>query len=455
MAFVAITLFQSPLTAFLTAASTTMKVSSAAAAQISAALAPGDFTIFLISNGVQSEIVYCTGAVGTTATITRAQEGTVASNFAVNTSVRFVWTPVGVQAQAGGGSAGITIAGDNSTAVTGGPFDFVVDTPYQALTAGTGISVSGGPFNWTITNTLPGSVTTPTVVTGSGVADVTPISGGYNVDVPLINFTNGTGISITGTWPNFTVTNTAPASGGSGTVTSVTAGGGITVTGTPTVAPVVALTPTGISAGTYGGITINVYGQISAVASSLITSITSSDSSITVAAPVAGVVDIKAPDATTSVKGRVKLAVPNVAGSSDPADSTSAVSPAGVAAVLAAAVPIIVSADIVNVALPSASYSNIIVSSASPINLAAGKTAIVRCQVDVADTATPTNIPNFGISLFLGVTFIDGNEDNTACGSRELVVKLTGPQTGTLILATTPMVGAFTVQSRSITVISN
>jgi hypothetical protein len=64
-------------------------------------------------------------------------------------------------------------------------------------TAGTGISVSGGPIttsgSLTITNTAPDQT---------------------------VAISSGTGISVSGTYPNFTVTNTAPSSGG--TVTSVT-----------------------------------------------------------------------------------------------------------------------------------------------------------------------------------------------------------------------------------------
>ena len=64
------------------------------------------------------------------------------------------------------------------------------------LTAGTGISVSGGPI------TSSGSIT----VTNSAPDQV-------------VALTAGTGIGVTGTYPNFTVTNSAPSSGG--TVTSV------------------------------------------------------------------------------------------------------------------------------------------------------------------------------------------------------------------------------------------
>jgi len=66
-----------------------------------------------------------------------------------------------------------------------------------AATAGTGISVSGSPITTsgtlTITNTAPDQT---------------------------VALTAGTGISTSGTYPNFTITNTAPSSGG--TVTSVT-----------------------------------------------------------------------------------------------------------------------------------------------------------------------------------------------------------------------------------------
>jgi mucin-19 len=80
------------------------------------------------------------------------------------------------------------------------------------LTASTGISVSGGP------------------ITGSGSITVTNTAPDQTVVL-----TAGTGISTSGTYPNFTITNTSPSSGG--TVTSVGGTGtvnGITLTGTVT-----------------------------------------------------------------------------------------------------------------------------------------------------------------------------------------------------------------------------
>jgi hypothetical protein len=79
------------------------------------------------------------------------------------------------------------------------------------LTAGTGISISGGPI------TSSGSIT----VTNSAPDQVVSLTAGSNV-------------TITGTYPNFTIA--ANGGGGSGTVTSVAASGGttgLTFTGSP------------------------------------------------------------------------------------------------------------------------------------------------------------------------------------------------------------------------------
>jgi hypothetical protein len=67
-------------------------------------------------------------------------------------------------------------------------------------------------------------------ITGSGTLTITNTAPDQTVAI-----TSGTGISVTGTYPNFTVTNTAPSSGG--TVTSVSGTGtvnGLTLTGTVT-----------------------------------------------------------------------------------------------------------------------------------------------------------------------------------------------------------------------------
>jgi hypothetical protein len=75
----------------------------------------------------------------------------------------------------------------------------IANTGVTQATAGTGISVSAGTGNVTITNTAPDQT---------------------------VSIASGTGISVSGTYPSFTVTNTSPSLGG--TVTSITAGTGLT-----------------------------------------------------------------------------------------------------------------------------------------------------------------------------------------------------------------------------------
>jgi hypothetical protein len=86
-------------------------------------------------------------------------------------------------------SAGVGISYNNGTGViTNAAPDQVV-----AVTASTGIAVTGAYPNFTIENTAPDQV---------------------------VALTASTGISVTGTYPNFTITNTAPSSGG-----TITGGG--------------------------------------------------------------------------------------------------------------------------------------------------------------------------------------------------------------------------------------
>lgn len=110
------------------------------------------------------------------------------------------------------------------------------------LAAGTGVTVNsdiGGVI--TVTNTAPDQ----TVV-----------------------LNNGAGISISGTYPDFTVTNTAPSSGG--TVTSIIAGTGLSG-GTITSSGTIALDNTAVTAGSYGAAsktltaTVNAQGQLTAL----------------------------------------------------------------------------------------------------------------------------------------------------------------------------------------------
>jgi hypothetical protein len=111
-----------------------------------------------------------------------------------------------------------------------------------AATAGTGISVTGSP------------------ITTSGTLNITNTAPDQTV---VLNA--GTGISTSGTYPNFTITNTNLSSGG--TVTSVASGTGLTG-GPITTSGTLSIANTGVTAGTYGSaavipvIQVNSQGQI-------------------------------------------------------------------------------------------------------------------------------------------------------------------------------------------------
>ncbi len=85
----------------------------------------------------------------------------------------------------GAGTTSITGTYPNFTITSNDQFDGTVTS--VDLTAGTGISVSGGP------------------ITSSGSITVTNTAPDQTVAISA-----GTGISVTGTYPSFTVTNTAP-----------------------------------------------------------------------------------------------------------------------------------------------------------------------------------------------------------------------------------------------------
>jgi hypothetical protein len=139
-------------------------------------------------------------------------------------------------------NSAITING-NSTSLGGSVSVGTVTS--VAATAGTGISVTGSP------------------ITSSGTLNITNTAPDQTVVL-----TAGTGISTSGTYPNFTITNTSPSSGG--TVTSVASGTGLTG-GPITSSGTLSIANTGVTAGTYGSaavipvIAVNSQGQITSI----------------------------------------------------------------------------------------------------------------------------------------------------------------------------------------------
>ena len=105
----------------------------------------------------------------------------------------------------------------------------------STLTAGTGVSVTNGTGSITLANTGVTSAVAGTGISVSGSTGAVTVTN--TAPDQTVALTAGTGISTSGTYPNFTITNTAPSSGG--TVTSITAGTGLsggTITSSGTIA---------------------------------------------------------------------------------------------------------------------------------------------------------------------------------------------------------------------------
>jgi len=165
--------------------------------------------VYSLAANIVGTVAVANGGTGAT-TLTGYVKGNGTSAFTASSTIPTTDLS-GTVSNAQLANSSITING-NATALGGSVSVGTVTS--VAATAGTGISVTGSP------------------ITTSGTLNITNTAPDQTV---VLN--NGTGISVTGTYPNFTVTNTAPSSGG--TVTSITAGTGLsggTITSSGTIA---------------------------------------------------------------------------------------------------------------------------------------------------------------------------------------------------------------------------
>ena len=423
-------------------------------AMLTAQLAGGFYTAVSVTDGVNYEVMNIVSITAGAADVERGVDGTTAVPLAQGAQVRFVWTTEGIENISTAGGP-VTLTGSGDSHVTGGP-DYNVESPVWTFTGAGLVNVYAGatPYDIIIEqNTIMAQVT----VAGTGLAVVTGGPLNYNVDVSEPNFVGAGGITITGVWPNITITNEL-ASGG--TLVGVTGGAGITVSGALTLNPTISLSTVGPGVGAYGGIHLNEFGQVTAIDASLVTGITSPTSGVTIGGPTAGVYTISVATATHSQQGLVSLAP--VTGANDSSNDTQAVTPAGIANVVSGLTTTLTPASFAMFgnqnALSPAAYTNTI--SAFIINIpvvAAGKAVMIDIYVESYDPANPTVQQNFGIGLFDASVLLAGVSNVVACNVRRLKYLVTGPTTvaGSLTVKTTPLSGSQVIGSYHASIAKN
>lgn len=141
---------------------------------------------------------------------------------------------------------------------------------------------------------------------GFGITTVAPnASGGLDITTQPPIFTTVSGdVSISGNWPNLVITD-AGAGGGGAPVYTFNGGAGIAVSGGP-FDFTFSLSPTGITAGDYGPVTFNTFGQAVAVGQ-ILSSVTGTDGINATVDPLTGAVTLVMDIATNAAPGITTL----------------------------------------------------------------------------------------------------------------------------------------------------
>jgi hypothetical protein len=469
MAFLSIPGFNTFSTGAISSGSGLLPIDSNVAAAFAVQLG-ANYTFASISDGINYEIIKIDGVSGANLVIERAQDGTTASAFPIGSCIRYVWTTEGISAVAAGGSLVLTGTGV-VTATQTGPNAWTISVEMPTIDATLPIEVMGGWPAWEVAfqgnygacccgSGGGGSGGTITEITGSGLVTVAGGTGPtVNIDVAVLNLIAGTNVTITGTYPNFTI-NASGGGGGSGTVTSVSGAGKITISGSPTVNPTVNLNANFSAGAIYNGVTFDKWGTITAIDSvfqpvNLITTTTTCVLIGIAGTPPSGAhATINLASATTSDAGIAKLAIPDAAHSRDSSDATSIVTPKGLDAVLNAYVPPAptpvtqVSSSTFTADAPS-SYTNGLSSSILVPVLAAGQVAIINAAASVTDTSV-TSPPLWGLGVFVGSSLVQGVKA-IYTGTHFMRFIVTGPQAPTTYtLKTSALSGTMSVVAQEL-----
>jgi hypothetical protein len=161
------------------------------------------------------EIMYCTSRTGDVLTVVRGEEGTIAQSFLAGTTVSHRLTAGILSVLGTGGGGGGGNVSSSGIPATGQAAVWTDPTHIQGVTAslvaGSGINVTGTWPNQTIANTASGGNVsnsgTPTTGQAAIWTDATHLQG---VTASLVA---GSNIAVSGTWPNQTISGTAGGTG--------------------------------------------------------------------------------------------------------------------------------------------------------------------------------------------------------------------------------------------------
>lgn len=414
-----------------------------------------DHTYFALVTSGAYEIVKVTHVNGQNLTVERGID-TLPQAFPAGSLVEFVITAQAIIDDIGPIESTVQLTDSGIAVVTnpgGNIWNIHVDAPNFSYL--NGIEIVGAYPNLTWTYTPPdccgdagtgGGTGAINSVEGEGIADAVTNAGDVVVTVPAPVW--GGNVEATGIWPNINL-NYAGSGGGGGTVTSVTNGTGLSITGAPAVNPTLHITATGVVAGTYGGIEINAQGQIVAVPVTLNpVSIVSAVDPIVVNR-TDDAVEISVKDAAVGQKGVVELA--DSTDPFDPLDDAKVATPAVVAAGMATiAAPTVTGADSYS-GEADGDYVNNIGGSLTAVDIPAGRKAIVYAEVTVIDGGAPLTPVDFGIAVFNTTpTKIKSNKKMTQ-SQQSMSFVVAGPVVATnWALVTTALAGAEAVVSYSL-----
>ena len=451
------------LTADISSVATLMPLDAATLATLSGNVnfVLGEWTYLTLDNGVYAEDIKITGLSAGYAVVTRGQSGSTPQNFAaVDTAVtcRINSAAVADIVAANPSPSDTTVTGTGQAEVvkTGDNYNVHVEIP--TFTGEDGIQVLGawplltiglesgacgccGDGSGSGGGSGGGGITEVQIQSTILQGEVT--DGVLTLGLTEPEFTGSDGIAVTGEWPNFNIGLPGGGGGGGGTVLSVGVGTGLSLVGNPNINPVISLTNTGVTAGSYAGMAINAQGQITGlpVGFNPISVINVDYGNVTRTGITA---NITLDHADIGTPGIVPLA-----DHTDPVDSgdtTSAVTPALLAAALGGTDTYFGGSS---TGEADGLYTNALLTTQITVNVPSGKKLLLIGDVIILNDSTPATPIEFGIAVFNTSGAALWKQKKATQSQQTILGVVSGPINATIGIATTALTGA-TVQSASL-----